>query len=155
MSWSFRENPVAGRARGTALEMPVPLMCGNSERQKPRHSGDKQRRRLALTEALWLGLGRRAAAAPGCVLESCPCRYLGQGWCLSTAVSVPLPLAEIKPNLAAGRRTWCAAPSLLLFNSPASTCHPSEGEGRSSPVLEDSTKLWVGFIYTPPVSDQK
>lgn len=67
MSWSFRENPMAGRARGTAQDMSVPLVCGNNERQKPRNSGDKQRRRLGLTEDLWLGLERRAEAAAGCL----------------------------------------------------------------------------------------
>lgn len=96
--------------QGEHWDMPVPLMCGNSERQKARNSRDKQRRRLGLTEDLWLG--QKSSSTPG--------------WCLSTAVSVPLPLAGTGPNLAEGRRIWCEAPSLLLFSSAASLCHPED-----------------------------
>lgn len=103
----------------------MPLMGGNSERQKPRNSGDKLKRTLGLTGSLWLGLDGKAGAAPGCLLRvTVPAGAQARGQVPATAVSVPRPLAEIKPNLAAGRRTWGEAPPLLLCSSPASCATP-------------------------------
>lgn len=64
---------------GRALDMSVPLMCGNNERQKARNSRDKERRRLGLAEDLWLGVDRRAAAAPGCLLRVVSLQVPGPG----------------------------------------------------------------------------
>lgn len=74
-SLSFPENKMGGRACGRALESSVLLICGNSERQKPRTSRDKQNGRLGLAGIYSSVLDRKAA---GAVAAGSPCRYLCQ-----------------------------------------------------------------------------
>lgn len=125
-------------------------LCGTNERQKPRKLRDKQKGRLGLAEDPQPGLDRKAAGVPGCVVsELLPLQVSKQG-CSHTTVC-PTPHGRNKVTLGHRQQSLrLEALPLLLFNLLPARVIPERREGRSSPLLNDSTNLGFGLIFIPP-----
>lgn len=151
MKWAWTSQKIKWKGEHEAERWKRPCHCVGLTKDKSQEKlRDKQKGRLGLAEDPQPGLDRKAAGVPGCVVsELLPLQVSKQG-CSHTTVC-PTPHGRNKVTLGHRQQSLrLEALPLLLFNLLPARVIPERREGRSSPLLNDSTNLGFGFIFIPP-----